>query len=64
MTSNNEPARDRLNRLRAEWAQGRCTLGAMIARGYKALVVGFDWSLLRRGIVGAISGIRTARTGT
>jgi 4-hydroxy-2-oxoheptanedioate aldolase len=33
---------------------------AMIARGYKALVVGFDWSLLQRGIANAISGIRTS----
>lgn len=33
---------------------------AMIARGYKALVVGFDWSLLQRGIAGAIAEIRTA----
>ena len=33
---------------------------AMIARGYRALVVGFDWSLLQRGIAGAISGIRTS----
>jgi 4-hydroxy-2-oxoheptanedioate aldolase len=33
---------------------------AMIARGYKALVVGFDWSLLQRGIAGAIADIRTA----
>ena len=32
---------------------------AMIARGYKALVLGFDWSLLQRGIVTAISGIKT-----
>jgi len=32
---------------------------AMIARGYKALVVGFDWSLLQRGISSAISGINT-----
>ena len=32
---------------------------AMIARGYKALVVGFDWSLLQRGISNAISGITT-----
>jgi 4-hydroxy-2-oxoheptanedioate aldolase len=32
---------------------------AMIARGYKALVVGFDWSLLQRGISDAISGIKT-----
>lgn len=33
---------------------------AMIARGYKALVVGFDWSLLQRGIAGAITDIRTS----
>jgi 4-hydroxy-2-oxoheptanedioate aldolase len=32
---------------------------AMIDRGYKALVVGFDWSLLQRGIAGAITDIRT-----
>ena len=32
---------------------------AMIARGYRALVVGFDWSLLQRGISNAISGITT-----
>lgn len=31
---------------------------AMIARGYRALVVGFDWSLLQRGIATAISGIK------
>jgi 4-hydroxy-2-oxoheptanedioate aldolase len=30
---------------------------AMIARGYRALVVGFDWSLLQRGITSAIDGI-------
>jgi 4-hydroxy-2-oxoheptanedioate aldolase len=30
---------------------------AMIARGYRALVVGFDWSLLQRGIASAIDGI-------
>ena len=30
----------------------------MIARGYRALVVGFDWSLLQKGIAGAIEGIR------
>ena len=29
----------------------------MIARGYRALVVGFDWSLLQRGIAAAIEGI-------
>lgn len=32
---------------------------AMIARGYKALVIGFDWSLLQRGIAGSIANIRT-----
>ena len=31
---------------------------AMIERGYRALVVGFDWSLLQRGIAGAVSGVR------
>jgi 4-hydroxy-2-oxoheptanedioate aldolase len=35
-------------------------VNAMIARGYKALVVGFDWSLLQRGIAVAISDIRAA----
>ena len=30
---------------------------AMIARGYRALVVGFDWSLLQRGAAAAIAGI-------
>lgn len=30
---------------------------AMIARGYRALVVGFDWSLLQRGTAAAISGV-------
>jgi 4-hydroxy-2-oxoheptanedioate aldolase len=30
----------------------------MIARGYRALVVGFDWSLLQRGIEAAIEGIK------
>ena len=29
----------------------------MIVRGYRALVLGFDWSLLRRGIAFAIQGI-------
>lgn len=31
---------------------------AMIARGYRALVVGFDWSLLQRGTAAAIGGVR------
>ena len=31
---------------------------AMIQRGYRALVVGFDWSLLQRGIGAAIDGIK------
>jgi 4-hydroxy-2-oxoheptanedioate aldolase len=30
---------------------------AMIARGYRALVVGFDWSLLQRGCAAATAGI-------
>jgi 4-hydroxy-2-oxoheptanedioate aldolase len=30
---------------------------AMIERGYRALVLGFDWSLLQRGITSAIAGI-------
>ena len=30
----------------------------MISRGYKALVVGFDWSLLQRGAASALNGIR------
>ena len=33
---------------------------AMTARGYEALAVGFDWSLLQRGIAAAISDIRAA----
>lgn len=32
----------------------------MIRRGYRALVVGFDWSLLQRGIQSAIQNIRCA----
>ena len=34
---------------------------AMIARGYKALVLGFDWSLLQRGIAAALSDLRERR---
>jgi 4-hydroxy-2-oxoheptanedioate aldolase len=30
----------------------------MIARGYRALVVGLDWSLLQRGITAAIDGVK------
>lgn len=30
----------------------------MIARGYRALVVGFDWSLLQRGIMSAVKGVK------
>jgi hypothetical protein len=30
---------------------------AMVARGYRALVVGFDWSPLQRGCAAAIEGI-------
>jgi 4-hydroxy-2-oxoheptanedioate aldolase len=29
----------------------------MIARGYRALVVGFDWSLLQRGAAAALAGV-------
>jgi 4-hydroxy-2-oxoheptanedioate aldolase len=32
---------------------------AMIARGYRALVVGFDWSLLQRGAAIALDGVNT-----
>jgi 4-hydroxy-2-oxoheptanedioate aldolase len=31
---------------------------ALIARGYRALVLGFDWSLLQRGINAVLSGIQ------
>jgi 4-hydroxy-2-oxoheptanedioate aldolase len=31
---------------------------AMIARGYRVLGVGFDWSLLQRGIAAAVDGVR------
>lgn len=30
----------------------------MIARGYRALVIGFDWSLLRHGIASVLDGIK------
>jgi 2-keto-3-deoxy-L-rhamnonate aldolase RhmA len=30
---------------------------AMITRGYRALVVGFDWSLLQRGVAAAVNGV-------
>lgn len=30
----------------------------MIARGYRALVVGFDWSLLQRGIASIVDGVK------
>ena len=30
---------------------------AMVARGYRALVVGFDWSLLQRGVAAALGGV-------
>jgi 4-hydroxy-2-oxoheptanedioate aldolase len=35
----------------------------MIARGYRALVVGFDWSLLQRGIDSTIGGLRGTKEG-
>lgn len=31
---------------------------AMMEKGYRALVVGFDWTLLQRGIAGALAGIK------
>ena len=31
---------------------------AMIARGYVALALGFDWSLFQRGIAASFEGIR------
>jgi 4-hydroxy-2-oxoheptanedioate aldolase len=41
-------------------AQTADQANAMIGRGYNALLVGFDWTLLQRGIASAISGIRAA----
>jgi 4-hydroxy-2-oxoheptanedioate aldolase len=29
----------------------------MIDKGYRALVIGFDWSLLQRGIASALDGM-------
>ncbi|HEX2187042.1 MAG TPA: 2,4-dihydroxyhept-2-ene-1,7-dioic acid aldolase, partial [Chloroflexota bacterium] len=31
---------------------------AMLERGYKALMLGFDWSLLQRGAASILDGIR------
>jgi 4-hydroxy-2-oxoheptanedioate aldolase len=31
---------------------------AMLERGYRALVLGFDWSLLQRGIAASLEGVR------
>jgi 4-hydroxy-2-oxoheptanedioate aldolase len=31
---------------------------AMIARGYVALALGFDWSLLQRGIAAGLEGVK------
>jgi 4-hydroxy-2-oxoheptanedioate aldolase len=31
---------------------------AMIARGYHALALGFDWSLFQRGIAASLEGIK------
>ena len=31
---------------------------AMMERGYKALVLGFDWSLLQKGINAVLDGVR------
>ena len=41
-------------------AQTADQANAMIGRGYNALLVGFDWTLLQRGIASAISEIRAA----
>ena len=30
---------------------------AMIGRGFRALALGFDWSLLQRGIVSSLEGV-------
>jgi 4-hydroxy-2-oxoheptanedioate aldolase len=38
-------------------AQAPAQANAMIQRGYRALVIGFDWSLLQRGISAATEGI-------
>jgi 4-hydroxy-2-oxoheptanedioate aldolase len=34
----------------------------MIARGYKALVIGFDWSLLQRGIMSVVQGVKRVKS--
>ena len=38
-------------------ARSREMANAMIARGYRALVLGFDWSFLQRGVVSSLDGI-------
>jgi 4-hydroxy-2-oxoheptanedioate aldolase len=35
----------------------------MIASGYKALVLGFDWSLLQRGVEAALAEVRRSTSG-
>lgn len=55
-------------RLEAGLAGGKPVLGgvattaeaanAMVARGYRALVIGFDWGLLQRGIAAVLDGVR------
>jgi 4-hydroxy-2-oxoheptanedioate aldolase len=41
-------------------AQSADQANAMIGRGYNALLVGFDWTLLQRGIASVVSEIRAA----
>ncbi len=40
-------------------APGAAQARAMVERGYRLLAVGFDWSLLQRGIAAAMEGFRT-----
>ena len=35
----------------------------MIARGYRAIVLGFDWSLLQQGITAALAAVRRSPRG-
>lgn len=43
---------------RVEGASTADLANAMSARGYRAVVVGMDWSLLQRGIALVVEGIR------
>jgi len=56
-----KPSGAKLNRLRAQWEQGKCTVGAIatIPSVQAVQVMGFDWSLLQRGITSAIADIKT-----